>query len=71
MTDRNDERSSPRAGGGSGASPFADLSSFRETWPEKSAKPLGQNARLLLLRFEWSVRRLLRSSGVQWLKFLS
>ena len=30
MADRNDERSSPRAGGGSGASPFADFSSFRE-----------------------------------------
>ena len=30
MVDRNDERPSPRAGGGSGASPFADFSSFRE-----------------------------------------
>ena len=30
MADRNDERSSPRAGEGSGASPFADFSSFRE-----------------------------------------
>ena len=30
MSDRNDERSSPRGGGWSGASPFADFSSFRE-----------------------------------------
>ena len=30
MADRNDERSPPRAGGGSGAPPFADFSSFRE-----------------------------------------
>ena len=27
------------------------------------AKPLEQNARLLLLGLEWSVKRLLRSSG--------
>ena len=30
MADRNDERSPPRAGRGSGASPFADFSSFWE-----------------------------------------
>ena len=30
MTDRNDERLSPRASGGSGAPSFADFSSFRE-----------------------------------------
>ena len=30
MADRNDERPSPRGGKGSGASPFADFSSFRE-----------------------------------------
>ena len=30
MADRNDERSSPRGGGGSGASPFTDCSSFQE-----------------------------------------
>ena len=30
MADRNDERSSPRASGGSGAPSFADFSSFPE-----------------------------------------
>ena len=30
MSDKNDERSSPRGGIGSGALPFADFSSFRE-----------------------------------------
>ena len=30
MSDRNDERSSPRGDGGSGASPFCEFSSFRE-----------------------------------------
>ena len=30
MADRNDERLSPRASGGSGAPPFANFSSFRE-----------------------------------------
>ena len=30
MADRNDECSSLRAGGGSGASPFADFSTFKE-----------------------------------------
>ena len=30
MSYRNDERSSPRGGGGSGAPPFANFSSFRE-----------------------------------------
>ena len=53
-----------RQEGAAGAELHRLLTSRRfGTGSVKSANPLEQNARLLLLRLEWSVRRLLRRSG--------
>ena len=42
MADRNDERSSPRAGEGSGASSFAGFSAFREMIREERKAALAE-----------------------------
>ena len=53
MADRNDERSSPRAGGRSGASPFADFSSFQEIIrEEREAARAGHEAAAAEARVE-------------------
>ena len=64
MADRNDERLSPRASGGSGAPSIADFSTFREMIREEREAARAEREAAAAERLEWSVRRLLRSSGV-------